>query len=177
MDIAHNKITQELPFDAVSNQINSSITQYKDGKDQHLIGGSTDVSAKRAIIEQFYKNIKEELLKDGRGENEIDTNGTSIGRFLVTKDNDMVEKSTESLGSELGSTAMPLMKLMLKNQVIPVCAMSVKLSKNVKDVVKKDFTKNLPKVTSPSNYNSYKEVYVKIVLRQTVFEKDVDIIF
>lgn len=177
MDIAHNKITQELPFDAVSNQINSSITQYKDGKDQHLIGGSTDVSAKRAIIEQFYKNIKEELLKDGRGENEIDTNGTSIGRFLVTKDNDMVEKSTESLASELGSTTMPLMKLMLKNQVIPVCAMSVKLSKNVKDVVKKDFTKNLPKITSPSNYNSYKEVYVKSVLEQTVGEKDVDISF
>ena len=78
MDIAHNKITQELPFDAVSNQINSSITQYKDGKDQHLIGGSTDVSAKRAVIEQFYKNIKET------------TNDNTIGILICKKENKFV---------------------------------------------------------------------------------------
>jgi len=177
MDIAHNKISQELPFDAVSNQINSSITQYKDGKDRCLYNGTTDLQAKRDIIAQFYSRLKEELLKDGNAENEIDSNGTSLGRFLITKDNDMVEKSTESLASEAGFGTIPVMKLMLKNQVIPVCAMSVKLSKNVKDVAKKGFTKDLPKVSIPSNYSEYKDTYVKAAIEQTVGEKIVDVSF
>lgn len=177
MDIAHNKITQELPFDAVSNNINSSITQYKDGKDQHLVNGTTDIAAKNSVIEAFYNRLKDPLITTDDATKEVYSNGTSLGRFLVNNDNDMVEKSTESLASETGKAIFPVMKLMLRKQVIPVCAMSVQLSKNVKDVAKKSFVKSLPKISVPTSMDSYKDNFVKSIIEQTVGEKIVDISF
>ena len=82
MDIAHNKISQELPFDAVANQINSSITSYKDGKDQHLVNGTTDIAMKKSIVEEFYTKLKKDLLT--YRENEIKSNGTEIGSDIVS---------------------------------------------------------------------------------------------
>lgn len=175
MDVAHNKISQELPYDAVANQINSSITQFKDGKDQYLADGITDRERKAREVEAFYARLKAELAADGP-ENEITSNGTSIGRFLVNNNNDMVEKSTESLASETGG-AIPVMKLMLRRQVIPVSAMCVKLGKNVRDISKKGFIGKLPTLSVPDDYSKYKDTYIKGVLEQTVGEKLVDINF
>ena len=175
MDIAHNKISQELPFDAVANQINSSITSYKDGKDQHLVNGTTDIAMKKSIVEEFYTKLKKDLLTSSR-ENEIKSNGTEIGRFVVNNTNDIVERSLESFGSESG-VVLPTMKLMLHNQVMPVCAMVIKLGKNVRDITKKGFTKSLPKVSVPSNIDSYKNTYLKSVIENVLGDKLVDVNF
>ena len=172
MDIAHNKISQELPFDAVSNQINQSITVFKDGKDASLAGGETDRVKHESVLDAFYARLKKDLVETDK-HNNVTSKGCELGRFMITKDNDVVERATESLGSEQGSSIIPVMNLMLRNQVIPISAGTVKLSKSVRDVAKKGFVKSLPKLSVP-DYSKIKDTYVKNIIEQTVGDKIVE---
>lgn len=140
------------------------------------MGGQTQKDADNAIIEDFYAKLKKELIVNDERSKEIRSNGTELGRFLVTPENDMVERTTESLGSVSGS-AFDVMKLMLRNQVIPVSAMAVKLGKNVHELAKKGFAKSLPSISVPTGLDKLKNTYLKGVIEQTVGDKLIDINF
>lgn len=138
MDIVHDNISNELPYDAVSKGINESVTQYKDGKDTSLYGGEKDRKIKSEILNEFYSNLKKALAISRKDNEEVQI-GTSIGNYLVNKDNDMVEKAVESFGTEV-KPLVSMMSLILKNQVIPSCGLCIKMNKDVKELTNKDFT-------------------------------------
>ncbi len=96
MNQVHDKIAGEMPFDAVSNQINETITRYLDGKDESLVGGKVSNDRENGEIDRFYQRLKDDLMvvKDnGFEEKKL---ATEIGGFIVNNNNDLIPKSTES---------------------------------------------------------------------------------
>ena len=63
MDPIHDRLVSEVPIDAVSNLVNKSITQYKDGKDAALIGGQKDNDDINTKTNDFYERMKEVVQK------------------------------------------------------------------------------------------------------------------
>ena len=173
MDIVHDNISNELPYDAVSKGINESITQYKDGKDVSLHNGETDRLSKSEIVDRFYTRLKK-MLTETRVDNEEVNVGTSVGNFLVTKDNDVIDRSTESFGTEV-RPLVEMMNLIIRNQIIPSCNLCIKMNKDVKDLVGKDFTKKLSRLSPPTDISSIKNVYIKNIVESVLGEnKQID---
>lgn len=177
MDQVYDKLTTEIPFDAVANNINSNIMEYKNGKDEDLVNGQTDAKEKKDYIDAFYNHLKKELLADEKGSSRINSNGTEIGRFLFTNSNDMIEKATESFGGYGGENdnIIKTLKFIIQKQVIPSCGIYIKLNKDVRNLVKKGFAKNI-KLTKINDYKegSYKGVYLKNILEQIVGDVIID---
>ena len=166
MDIVHDNISNELPYDAVSKGINESVTQYKDGKDTSLYGGEKDRKIKSEILNEFYSNLKKALAISRKDNEEVQI-GTSIGNYLINKDNDMVEKAVESFGTEV-KPLVSMMSLILKNQVIPSCGLCIKMNKDVKDLTNKDFTKKLPRLSKRTDISDIEKTYVKNILENVL---------
>lgn len=175
MDQVYDKLTAEIPFDAVSNGINSSIMEYKNGKDESLVNGQTDIKEKQDFIDNFYNHLRKDLITDEKGSNRINSNGTEIGRFLFTSSNDMVEKATESFNGYGGSNdnLIKTLKFIIQKQVIPSCGIYIKLNKDVRTLVKKGFAKNI-KISSLDKYKDSSDVYLKNILEQTVGDVIID---
>lgn len=106
MDTVYDKLTSESPYDAVSNGINSSVMVYKDGKDNSLVGGERERLIKEEAVNRFYERLKEELSKTDPKTKEVTIDRTSIGNYAVTKDNDVIEKSTESFVDDMFKDAI-----------------------------------------------------------------------
>ena len=174
MDQVYDKLLTEVPFDAVSNDVNASIMEYKDGKDNFLAHGQTDIKEKQDYIDNFYNHLRKDLLTDKKN-NEIVSNGTEIGRFLFTTSNDMVEKATESFNGYTGNNdnIIKVLKFIIQKQVIPSCGIYIKLNKDVRNLVKKGFAKNI-KISSLNKNKKTSNTYLKNILEQTVGDIIID---
>lgn len=175
MDQVYDKLTTEIPFDAVANNINSIIMEYKNGKDEYLVGGQTDTDEKNDNIDRFYNRFRKELITSDVGSKEIKSNGTEIGNFLFNNSNDMVEKATESFNEFGGSNdnIIKTLKFIMQKQIIPSCGIYIKLNKDVRNLVKKGFAKKIT-FDTPDSKQFNKDTYLKNILEQTVGDIIID---
>lgn len=156
MDQVFDKISQEVPYDAVSNLVNASITSYKDGKDQGLVNGANDIDNKNSVIDRFYSNLTSDFIKQSDPNDPKTTHviGKQIGRFLVDNQNNLIERTTEAFDNTTeqdtannGMAVFKAMELMLKTNVIPMCSIYIKLNDGVRKLVKKGFASKIKTVT------------------------------
>lgn len=180
MDQVFDKISQEVPYDAVSNLVNATITSYKDGKDQGLVNGTNDIDDKNSIIDRFYSNLTSDLIKQSDTNNPATAHsiGKQIGRFLVDNQNNLVEKTTEAFNNTTeqdtfnnGTAVFKVMQMMLKTNVIPMCSIYIKLNEGVKKLLKNGFTNKIKTVTPKMTWT---KAYLKTSILNKVGEKQIE---
>lgn len=172
MDNFHDKFTAEVPFDAVSKQVNETVTRYHDGKDKYLEDGYEDCETVREINERFYEKLKEVVASDDPTEED---KLTKLGRFYISPTNDYFEIACEAfsekprinslesdgLPDELGGEIPYLQKIC--DSILTKCEVELKYhAKNMASLnlnTKGDESKPLEKV----NVSDTKE-YVKAIL-------------
>lgn len=180
MDQVFDKISQEVPYDAVSNLVNASITSYKYGKDQGLLNGATDIDDKNSVIDRYYSNLTSDFVKQSDPDNPATSHviGKQIGRFLVDNQNNLIERTTEAFdntteqdNSNNGMAIFKAMEMMLKTNVIPMCSIYIKLNDGVRKLVKKGFASKIKTVT-PKEGGA--KTYLKNYILNKVGEKQIE---
>lgn len=163
MNQVHDKIAGEMPFDAVSNQINETITRYLDGKDTSLVGGQVSNNKDNNIIDRFYDRLRNDIVTVGDDRIKEKVIGTEIGGFIVNKDNDLIPKAMESAspikdisGIEKFKEAVGTNRMAVENlnhELYDTYAVKIKKEIEAKIVVLKNLMeKFLSKIAITSNY-------------------------
>lgn len=100
MDRAYTALKTELPYDVVSNQINGTIQSYKNGTDETLLNGQTDLDNKWSYVQSFYDKMKEDLqeVSGTIDDYQIKEIGVQYGGHKITKQGDILDdRSSEGL--------------------------------------------------------------------------------
>ena len=170
MDQVYDHLRSEVPIDAVSNLINTTITQYKDGKDASLVNGQSDIEDNKSRTERFYNRLKELLQQNPVSGN---TEVTKLGNFLFDTQNNMLEVSSEAFAIS-GSTSLEnvidaIRDYIIKAQAIPAINAIQKYDNEFSMWFKEGFVSSIPKFngkTLPPKIP--KEAFIKNLLNINV---------
>ncbi len=173
MDPIHDRLVSEVPIDAVSNLVNKSITQYKDGKDAALIGGQKDNDDINTKTNDFYERMKEVVQRNPvTGNTEIER----IGSFLFDTDNNMLKVSSEAFGINISSSEQlvkTVCDFIIKTQAIPACQAIQKYNDSFLMWFKESYISQIPRFKNISLQDNLNSEFVKNILNINIGEAKV----
>lgn len=173
MDPINDRLVSEVPIDAVSNLVNKSITQYKDGKDAALIGGQKDNDDINTKTNDFYERMKEVVQRNPvTGNTEIER----VGSFLFDTDNNMLKISSEAFGININSSEQlvkTICDFILKTQAIPACQAIQKYNDSFLMWFKESYISQIPRFKNVSLQDNLNNEFVKNILNLNIGEAKV----
>ena len=173
MDPIHDRLVSEVPIDAVSNLVNKSITQYKDGKDTALIGGQKDNDDINTKTNDFYERMKEVVQRNPVTGN---TESERVGSFLFDTDNNMLKVSSEAFGININSSEQlvkTVCDFILKTQAIPACQAIQKYNDSFLMWFKESYISQIPRFKNISLQDNLNNEFVKNILNLNIGEAKV----
>ena len=173
MDPIHDRLVSEIPIDTVSNLVNKSITQYKDGKDSALIGGQKDNNDINTKTIDFYERMKEVVQRNPvTGNTEIER----VGAFLFDTDNNMLKVSSEAFNINISSSEQ-LVKIVcnsiIKTQAIPACQAIQKYNDSFLMWFKESYISQIPRFKNVSLQDNLNNEFMKNILNINIGEAKV----